>query len=73
MGIKGEFVIRIGDQLLTYHDYDQIPKEFDHVISFKPTVPPSPHSQHEHDEIDSWHDLFQKLMEIEHASSNKKR
>ena len=32
---KGEFVIRLNDELVTYEYYEDIPQEFDNVISFK--------------------------------------
>ena len=51
---------------------DQIPSEFDHVIEFAPEIPPGPHSDQQHDEIDQWQAKFSRLMEIEYASSSKK-
>lgn len=73
MGLKGEFIIKKNGELLVYHDYDDIPDSFDHVISFKPTVPDAPHGIDEHAEIDTWNEKLKRLMEIEYASSNKKR
>lgn len=71
--MKGEFVIKIGDQLHTYTDYYDIPSKFDHVISFKPTLIPPPHTPEQHAELDTWNEKLQRLMEIENASSNKTR
>ena len=31
--MTGEFIIKIGEELITYTDYDDIPNTFDHVIS----------------------------------------
>ena len=61
----------IAGELYTYDQYDQIPDEFDHVIEFQPEIPPEPHTEDQHQEIDSWLPRFHRLMEIEHASSSK--
>ena len=66
------FVIMQDDKLSEYTEYDQIPNEFDHVIEFAPEIPPGPHSDQQHDEIDQWQAKFSRLMEIEYASSSKK-
>lgn len=62
-------VLRKG-KLEEYNDYDSIPIDFDHVIAFLPEIPPEPHTQEQHIEIDSWNKKLQKLMEIERARSN---
>ena len=67
MGHK--FVIMRGNVLSQYDLYEDIPDDFDHVIEFLPEIPPGPHSQEQHEEIDSWHDKFLRLMRIEHARS----
>ena len=66
------FVIMRDDQLLEYTKYEQIPGDFDHVIEFAPESPPSPHTDQDHEEIDQWQVKFERLMEIEYASSRKK-
>jgi hypothetical protein len=63
----------INGKLHTYDQYDQVPDQFDHVIEFRPAIPPEPHTEEQHREIDSWGPRFKQLMEIEHASSSKKR
>ena len=67
------FVIMQDDKLSEYTEYDQIPSEFDHVIEFAPEIPPGPHTDQQHEEIEQWQTKFERLMEIEHASSRKKR
>ena len=57
--------------LYTYTEYNSIPRNFDHLIEFNPEIPPPPHTDQDHDEIDQWHQRFLKLMEIEYASSSK--
>ena len=60
------------DQLSEYTEYEQIPDQFDHVIEFAPEIPPGPHTDRQHKEIDQWQVKFERLMEIEYASSSKK-
>lgn len=67
------FIIKIKGVLHTFDRYEDIPDEFDNVIEFMPEIPPGPHTQEQHDEIDSWIPRFQRLMEIERASSSKIR
>jgi len=33
-----KFVIREGSELITYSNFEDIPNEFDHIISFEPKV-----------------------------------
>ena len=61
------------DRLYEYTEYEQIPDYFDHVIEFAPEIPPGPHTDQQHEEIEQWQTKFERLMEIEHASSRKKR
>ena len=69
--MKGEYVIKINGELITYTDYDDIPDTFDHVIKFNPDWPEEPHTQEDHDLMAVFNDKLQRLMEIEkNASSN---
>ena len=69
--MTGEFIIKIGEKLITYTDYDDIPNTFDHVIKFDPDWPEPPHTQEDHDLMEVFNDKLQVLMEIEkNASSN---
>ncbi len=63
----------ISGQLHEYTRYEDIPDVFDHVIEFCPEIPPGPHTQAQHDEIDAWVPRFERLMEIEHARSRQAR
>jgi len=65
------FVVMINNVLHTYDQYEQIPEQFDHVIEFQPEIPPEPHTDAQHTEIESWIPRFHRLMEIENASSSK--
>lgn len=68
-----EFVVLIGKELKTYTRYEDIPEEFDNVIKFMPEVPEPPHTQEQHEEVESWNKKLQILMEKEYARSNKSR
>jgi hypothetical protein len=59
-----------GGRLETYTEFEDIPKDFEHVIEFAPEVPPGPHTDQQHDEIDQWNDRLQQLMRIENARSS---
>ena len=60
-----KFVIRIDQDIKEYSNYDDIPNKFDNLISFEPEVPPEPHTEEQHEEIEKWHDKFKKLMKRE--------
>jgi hypothetical protein len=64
-----KFVVMKNNELFTYTEYEDIPLDFDHVIEFVPGIPPEPHTEEEHEEIEQWNTKFQKLMEIERARS----
>ena len=68
--MKGEFIIKVGSALVTYDDYDDIPIEFDNLISFKPDAPEPPHSEEDHEEMETYTTKLQELMRRENASSN---
>lgn len=65
-----EFVLLVNGELKTYHNYEDIPEEFDNVIKFLPEMPPAPHTHDEHEEMSLWNERLQKLMEKERARSN---
>ena len=66
-----EFVLLIKGKLITFTRYEDIPDDFDNVIKFLPEIPIPPHTQEQHEEIEGWNQKLQKLMEKEHARSNK--
>ena len=63
--MKGIFVIREGSATITYEDFDEIPMEFDNLISFKPDAPEPPHSEEDHKEMDTYNAKLQELMKRE--------
>jgi hypothetical protein len=64
------FVILRHGRLETYHDYDSIPRDFDNIIRFEPEIPPGPHTDAQHEEIEQWNEKFLQLVRIENARSN---
>ena len=63
------FTVKKNNELITYTDFDQIPTDFVHVIEFLPEIPPEPHTEEQHEEIEQWNTKLQQLMEIERARS----
>ena len=49
----GEYTVKIGNKLFDYTNANDIPKKFDHLIKFVPTEPPEPHTQEDHDYINT--------------------
>jgi len=60
--MKGEYIVKIGTSFLEFSDSNDIPDEFDHLIKFVPEEPPEPHTQEDHDYINSF---VSKMREIE--------
>jgi len=60
-------------RLETYTEFEAIPQDFEHVIEFVPEIPPGPHTDQQHEEIEQWNDKLQELMRIEHARSSTTR
>ena len=67
------FVVMRSGRLETYTEFEAIPQDFEHVIEFVPEIPPGPHTDQQHEEIEQWNDKLQELMRIEHARSSTTR
>lgn len=66
-----EFVVLRKGVLETYDKYEDIPEDFEHIIKFLPDIPDGPHTDEQHEEIDSWNDKLKELLKKEkNASSN---
>ena len=59
--LKGKFVIRDEDKLIEYDRCGDLPEEFDHLIKFEPTIPPTPHSVNDHIAMSTWSEYLQEL------------
>lgn len=57
-----KFTIKIGKDLHTYSNFEDIPDKIDHVISFLPEIPPEPHTDEQHAEIDKWPGRLKELQ-----------
>lgn len=67
--VDHEFVVMRKGKMETYTRYEDIPDDFEHLIKFMPNVPPPPHTDEQHQEIDSWLPRLNRLMEIERANA----
>ena len=68
--MTGEFTVMINGELVTYTNYNDIPDTFEHVIKYAADWPEPPHTQEDHDYMETFNNKLQRLMEIENASSN---
>ena len=71
--MKGVYVVKIGTSFLEFSNSTDIPDEFDHLIKFVPEEPPEPHTQEDHDFINTFNDKFQEVFKRgkeDNASSN---
>ena len=70
--MNGTFIIREKNELVSYTKYEDIPLEFDHVIKFEPDFPEEPHTDEDHEYMETFNDKLQELMKRErtNASSN---
>ena len=59
--LEGKFVIRDEDKLIEYDRCGDLPEEFDHLIKFEPTIPPTPHSVNDHIAMSKWSEYLQEL------------
>ena len=67
------FRFLIDGKICEFSDYDEIPEHFDHMIEFSPEIPPEPHTDEQHHEIDQWTEKMLKLLERENGRSGKTR
>lgn len=70
--MKGLYLIKEGSCYMEFHDWNDIPMEFDNLIRFEPAVIPEPHTEEEHEIMESYNDKLQELMKRErkYAGSN---
>ena len=70
--MNGTFIIKEGNELITYTKYEDIPMVFDNVIKFEPEGPEGPHTDDEHEYMETFNDKLKELMKRErtYASSN---
>jgi hypothetical protein len=60
--MDGTFVILNNGVLETYNKFENIPQSFDDVIKFEPKAPPPPHTEEEHEEMETYSSKLDELM-----------
>ena len=60
-----QFEILIDGKVQVFDNYDDIPETFENVIRFEPEVPPEPHTEEQHHEIEQWNNKLQQLLKRE--------
>lgn len=60
-----QFAILIDGKVQVFDNYDDIPETFENVIRFEPEVPPEPHTEEQHHEIEQWNNKLQELLKRE--------
>ena len=60
-----QFAILIDGKVQVFDNYDDIPETFENVIRFEPEVPPEPHTEEQHHEIEQWNNKLQQLLNRE--------
>mgnify|MGYP001377520121 CR=1 FL=1 len=60
--MEGRYSVKIGDKVFNYTNADDIPEKFDHLIKFVPKEPPEPHTQEDHDYINTFPKKFKEIF-----------
>jgi hypothetical protein len=70
--MRGKFTIRIGKKIHVFENYEDIPDTFDNVVEFLPEYPEPPHTEEQHEYIETFSPKLLELLnrEKKHASSN---
>jgi hypothetical protein len=63
--MKGEFDIIIDGVAHRYTNYDDIPMVFDNLIRFEPEIIPEPHTEEQHEIMETYNDKLKELMKRE--------
>jgi hypothetical protein len=63
--MANKFTILLDGKLIDYENFEDIPDKFDNLIQFLPDIPPGPHTDEQHEEIDRWMERFAELMKRE--------
>jgi len=65
-----KFVILLNSELKNYNSFEDIPLSFENLIEFNPHIPVGPHTEDEHELIDSWSCKLKELMKRENNGNN---
>ena len=61
----GDYIVQIVGKDSHYTNVYDIPKKFDHLIKFIPTELPEPHTQADHDYINTFPNKFNEIFKRE--------
>ena len=59
--LTGTFVVKRDGELIEVDRCGDLPDTFDHIISFEPNIPPTPHSVNDHIAMSKWSEYLQIL------------
>lgn len=59
---EGSYKVIKDGQVLEFTHWDQIPEAFDELIKFSPILPPPPHTDEQHEEIEKLSDKLKSYM-----------
>lgn len=62
MSMRGVFQVLLDGEVVTYTEYGDIPDRFDNLIRFAPEIPPEPHTDEQHEWIESLPEYMSELM-----------
>jgi hypothetical protein len=68
MTLTGKFEVLKDKKVHKFTKFSDIPESFEHVISFIPDYPEGPHTQEEHNFMETFNSKLQELLS--RASSN---
>lgn len=54
---KGEYQVLVGGELLSFSHWNDLPEKGD-IVKFLPEIPPGPHTEEEHRQIDELPAIF---------------
>jgi len=63
--MRGEFDIILNGVIKRYTDFDDIPLVFDNLIRFEPEIIPEPHTEEEHELMETYNNKLKELMSRE--------
>lgn len=63
--MKGLYRVLLNNEILEFHDIEDIPENFDNLIEFNPEYPRGPHTDEEHEQMDRMTDVLSELLQRE--------
>lgn len=63
--MKGLYKVLLNNEILEFHNIEDIPETFDNLIEFNPEYPLGPHTDEEHAQMDRMTDVLSELLQRE--------